>query len=375
MFLEVTIMNQIRKLIRLADKIRDSLIEFQKQRLLETHTQLAKYCEQLGEMASESGKLGKSLECNWLKAAAVCNSRIDRLLDDMSYSIQRMKQFTSRDEQKAPSFQSVFDELEQLRQEFDEVELEESENTISVVTEPITLEGLYLGPFRIQLDLGKLSSLHKDSTYFVVAVDPHPAATAEEVTHPHVSNEKLCEGDGYTAIKAALEQGRLTDFFTMVKGILNTYNPDSPYVSLSDWDGTACYDCGYVMSSEDSYYCYQCEMDICSECSTYCRYCEETVCLGCAGQCQVCEEPMCSSCVRECAGCGKLCCEMCLKEDLCPDCKETMETEDEQDRNQNEKDNENKEQIQKSDEQDREADPAVQPDSVGQAIVLQGQNG
>jgi len=72
-------------------------------------------------------------------------------------------------------------------------------------------------------------------------------------------NDVVCEGDGAAAIKAALEEGRLCDFFSMVGSILNTYNPDNPYVALSDWDGVACYECGYVMDYESSYYCTYCD--------------------------------------------------------------------------------------------------------------------
>jgi len=367
-------MEQIKKLTQIANKIRDTLIEFQKQRWLETHSQLAKYCEQLHEVTLESGRLEKSLARNWLIAAKTCSSRIDRLSNDLSYSIQRMKQFTSRDDQKIPTLRSLVDELKQLQQEFATVELEEDENTICVVTEPITLEGIYLGPFKIQLDLDKLSAMHKDTPYFVIALDPHPAATSEDVTHPHISNEKLCEGDGHTAIKTALEQGRLCDFFTMVKGILNTYNPDSPYINLYDWDGVACYDCGYVMSSEDCYYCCHCERDYCSECSTYCRDCEETICLGCAGQCQSCEEPICSSCARRCADCGKFFCDRCMEDDLCQECEQLLvEAENERQETENKQEKDRNE-AKTAEQRIQTTSPSVQPDSVGEAIVLQRQN-
>ena len=82
-------MDQIKQKILIANTIRDTLIEFQKQRLLETHSQFAKYCQQLSEMMSESGKFGKSLEHRWLNAAKTTSSRIDRLLNDMNYSIQQ----------------------------------------------------------------------------------------------------------------------------------------------------------------------------------------------------------------------------------------------------------------------------------------------
>ena len=61
-------MNEIKRLTRTANKIRDILIEFRKQRLLETHSQLVKYGQQLREITTESGKLDKSISHNWLKA-------------------------------------------------------------------------------------------------------------------------------------------------------------------------------------------------------------------------------------------------------------------------------------------------------------------
>jgi hypothetical protein len=255
------------------------------------------------------------------------------LLNDIPYSVSRIKQLIEEPHKQSPKLSVLLDELNELQQEFGEMNFDNAENTISVVTEPIELEGIYLGPFKIQLELSRLSELYKSRIYHVIALEPNPAATDEAVTHPHVSNEQLCEGDATLAIRVALEQGRLSDFFTMVRSILNTYNPDSPYVSLYDWDGEPCYECGYVMSREDTYFCSFCDRDFCEECSTCCRGCDETVCLGCTGKCEICDEPVCSNCVRRCAECGLLCCESCLDEDLCQDCKKEMENENEEQEN------------------------------------------
>ena len=86
-----------------------------------------------------------------------------------------------------PKLSLLVDELNQVQQEFGNIDFDKAENTICVVTEPINLEGLYLGPFKIQLELDKLSELHRSRTYRIIALDPNPAATAEDVTHPHVS--------------------------------------------------------------------------------------------------------------------------------------------------------------------------------------------
>lgn len=261
--LEINVMEKLKIVNKIAGRIRDTLLSLQTQKYFEAHSQLSQYNDKLKEITKESTLIGKALSNQWFASAETCTNRIDRLLADVSYSIQKIKQFTAKESIKIPALKAIFDALNQLQDEFARIEFGNDEDSISVITEPIELEGIYLGPFEIKLHLDKLSELYKDSPYYCIALDPNPSATNEEVTHPHVSNEKLCEGDGHAAITAALEQGRLVDFFTMVKSILNTYNPDSPYISADEWEGAACYDCGYVVSGEDCYYCYRCENNYC----------------------------------------------------------------------------------------------------------------
>jgi len=322
-------MEDIKNLIRMADKIQEALIRLKHGRYLELMRQLTIFAGQLQELTTQSRKMGASLANGWFSAAERCCKGVSTQLNDIPHSVSRIRQLTDAPQKEIPKLSSLVDELNQVQEEFGSLELDNAESTISVITEPITLDDVYLGPFRIQLELKKFSELYQNSPYCVIALSPNPAATDETVTHPHVSNEKLCEGDGCVTIRTALEQGRLCDFFTMVRSILNTYNPDSPYVSLDDWSGEPCYDCGYVASRDDTYYCYSCEHDFCSQCSTYCRFCEETVCLGCSAECPHCEEMVCQKCIRRCTECEELCCKSCLEENVCPNCKEEMEKDNE----------------------------------------------
>jgi hypothetical protein len=120
-------MDQTKQKIRLANEIRDTLIEFQEQRLVEASNQLTKYCHQLSEMTIEAGKFGKSLEHNWLNAARTTSRRIGLLLNDITYSIQQMKQFTDQDKNEIPTLTCIYEELEQLQQEFDGLNLNTKE--------------------------------------------------------------------------------------------------------------------------------------------------------------------------------------------------------------------------------------------------------
>ncbi len=322
-------MEDRKKLARMANRIQEGLMQLKHGRYLELSRQLTSLTGQFQQLTSESRKMGTSVARGWLSAAQTCCKNVDRVLGEVEYSLPRIRPLAEKPQKETPKLPVLVDELDALEGEFGDIEFDASKNTISVVTEPITLEDIYLGPFKIQLELNKLDHLYYNSPYHVIALEPNPPATDDAVTHPHVSSEKLCEGDGSAAIRAALEEGRMCDFFTIVRSILNTYSPDSPYVSLDNWDGAACHDCGCTMSSEDSYFCDHCEHDYCSDCSTYCRHCEETVCLGCSGQCSYCEEMLCRDCVSGCEKCGELFCPSCLKDDLCPNCREEQENEDE----------------------------------------------
>ena len=57
----------------------------------------------------------------------------------------------------------IYQDLVALRQEFEELDYDLRERRLSVVTEPIVLEGVYLGPFEIRLQwarpMGMYSSI------------------------------------------------------------------------------------------------------------------------------------------------------------------------------------------------------------------------
>jgi len=323
-------MKDIKRLIRIATITQQALVRLRNNRYTELLRQLKYFADQLSEITTQSQKLGISLTHEWFAAADRCSSKVSRLLSDVSYSVSRVQPLTDSLRKEIPRLPLLIEEMRQVQDEFGDMEFDDDERMLSVVTEPITLEDLYLGPFKIQLELDKFSELYTSIIYQVIALDPHPAATDEAVTHPHVSNDQLCEGDGAAAIRAALEQGRLCDFFTTVRSILNTHNPDSAYVSLYDWDGEPCYDCGHVVDRENCYYCSFCDHDYCEQCSSYCQLCDETVCLGCGGEYPQCGELVCPNCISRCAECDSLCCKECLDENICPNCKEESEAENEE---------------------------------------------
>ena len=268
---------------------------------------------------------------------------------------------------KIPSLREIHDDLAALREEFEDFDCDFGAGTISVTTEAITLNGVSLGPFQIRLDWRDLTDR---SPYRVIALDPRPAASNEAVTHPHVQDERLCEGDGREAIEMALAQGRLGDFFLIVLQLLRTYAQGQAYIELSRWAGAACSDCGVQVDDNERYYCDRCDAELCGECSSNCEQCGSGFCSACIKACEACRQSYCEACLTTCSGCAAKCCDGCLDERLCSAC----QAEKEEEPNDEEEDHETKEIAESPAEHDagdanRGDQVAVQPDGLGQAAL------
>jgi hypothetical protein len=315
------LMKKQRKLIMLSNLLLNSLKRLNRARLMQIQTLLKDFNNKCVQATKDSHLFDTAVEKGWLIGAESIRSRIERNLNDFSHHVQKFKELVNTDETVVPNFIDVFAELTQAEQEYDELQFDLESKAISITTGDIVLEDISFGPFEIRLFINKIEKLYTDVPYSVIALEPNPAGGNDSVTHPHVSDEMLCEGDGHVAIRNAIEQGRICDFFTLITNILKTYNSSSPYVSLDDWQGRSCYDCGYSISEDESYYCETCEQEYCAQCSTYCRTCDTTVCLGCSSECQGCNEPVCKGCMHICKECEETFCENCINENgLCENC-------------------------------------------------------
>jgi len=349
-------MKKYKDKIKLSNLLLDAFNNLKKSKLRHLQGKLEDFNLRCSDVAKNSSIFNTAVSKGWYKSAEKIRSKVSRNLCDFSYYLNQFKDLVNSAETKDIKLSDIFADLDQIEQEFGELNFDLNEKTISVITNPIELDEIPFGPFEIKLFIDEIGKLYSNSPYKVIALEPNPAATDCNVTHPHVSHEKLCEGDGVTTIRAALEQGRLTDFFTMVKNILTTYNPDSPYVSLDSWEGIACYDCGYIVSGDECYYCEDCERDYCSSCSTYCQLCDTTICLGCSYECPACGQPVCRHCTAVCLECEETLCKDCVDEDgLCRNCQEERKEQENEEENQQTK--------------ELQTNPAVQPDSMGKTAL------
>jgi hypothetical protein len=200
--------------------------------------------------------------------------------------------------QPIPSLWDLFLELQHVHAEFDKVTADHKKKYLAVQTDAIVLKGTYLGRFSLHLRWPRLVDRAGAECFDIVALDPHPSSLNEDVTHPHVKDQTLCAGDATMPLEKALEQGRLTDAFQLVRSVLETYNPHSVHVSLDDWDATNCWECGCCTDTDDRYCCDCCDHDVCSDCTLSCPHCGLVRCRSCQTRCGACKEPCCSNCLK-----------------------------------------------------------------------------
>jgi hypothetical protein len=222
---------------------------------------------------------------------------------------------------RLPCGRELFRDLVALQAEFGEVTCDWDRTELFVTTPEIHLEGIDLGRFDIRLNWA--SSSESPKFYRVVARDPNPAASDDDVTHPHVKYEALCAGSGLAAIARALTDWRLYDFFITVNQILLTYSAGNAHVELADWSGTYCHDCDSSVNSDGGYDCRGCDCTLCSECGSCCAGCDGLFCATCVSTCERCSEYHCSACLSVCDQCQAAVCSGCREhETLCKKCHE-----------------------------------------------------
>jgi hypothetical protein len=240
-----------------------------------------------------------------------CTQELYKAADLLQTRLERPMPFV-------PPIRFLLDELRQIEADFGGLTVDWKGKAVCAVTEPITLEGVYLGPFALRFCWERLTQAADHFCFDIVAMDPHPADSNSNVTHPHVSRHQICAGDAAMPVKAALGQGRLADAFHLLRSVLLTYNAHSPHVHLAEWGGTRCHDCGRAVSVDDLSTCEGCNDDLCADCTSVCSACGNSRCSHCLTACMVCEEEFCGRCLLRTAISRRRCCAVCRR--YCPGC-------------------------------------------------------
>jgi len=335
-----------KQLVKIAENIRDRLSILSASRYGKIQQQIEIINSDQKDLQSVRDGLNKCSLFNWQEAAKQITGRVIRIVQNIPDSVGELQRAIHDYQISLPSLRDIYEELRQTRTEFGELSYNSQEETLSVFTNPIELEGVFLGSFEIRLQIPQLAEMCNGTHLRIIALDPHPSSANYEVTHPHVSAEHLCAGDAGAPMQAALLDGRISDFFLLIRSVLENYNSSSPYVAISDWDGTPCYDCGYIVCEDDGNCCEgcdnvfcnectapccNCEMYFCNGCLTSCHVCKESFCGECMATCPVCEQQCCEGCMESCSECEELVCSSCIENNLCPSCKEEMENQEDED--------------------------------------------
>lgn len=314
------IAKQRNRLLRIASTVHDRLLAAATTRRRTAFAMLS----QVTEMLDDLPRLRQRFDWACQRAMTTASNRLieqaSRQLNCVASVATNVRQaLDDACNQQTPRLSDILAELQQAEDDFDQpLQYDRSAATLSLTTGPIILDGLNLGQFQIRLNLKDFGQSTAGRAYRIIAKQPNPAAGNDHVTHPHVSSESLCEGDACTPIRNALIQGRLADFFNIVRGVLTTYNADSPYVRLDEWDGQPCYDCGSLISNGDAFYCEYCERDYCESCYGNCRVCDASLCYCCQSRCESCGGMYCPECEAVCLECHTAQCKTCMPK--CPGC-------------------------------------------------------
>lgn len=246
----------------------------------------------------------KALDNGWLAAAQRIRPRLEQALRELHASLTQTLTDQNRKPSVPLSLRELHAELVGLYGEFPNTDYNLRRKTISVITDSIMLEDIYLGSFCIELHVGSAGS---GLSYSVIATDPNPAGNDEDVTHPHVRDNCLCEGEGTVPIRSALEEGRLGDFFQIVDQILQTYNSGSAYVAMDEWQGVSCAACGEYVSDDERTSCSRTSDTLCYECAVTCPDCDQDFCPDLVERCERCEDNFCERCLEKgmCHACRK----------------------------------------------------------------------
>lgn len=313
----------LRKQVKIADLIRDQLLDRQERLSEGLKTKIAYTVDKISRILALARTIRKSNERGWSRAVTRLKSELREATAGLRHELEILESgLADSPGRRSPTLTELVSEIQTLEKEFGGWGFDQQEKTLTVATEPVELDGVHLGSFEISLKVRGIAELDRGPPYSVVAVDPNPAEGNQHVTHPHVSDEQLCPGEAGPAIRAALEEGRLCDFFLLVSTVLQNYNPESAYVKLSDWHSATCDDCGYSVG-EFEYCCEGCENTFCNECTGFCQSCEAVLCSSCLDECSVCEDCFCQNCLTPCRKCGEQCCDSCLEKQICSSCKES----------------------------------------------------
>jgi hypothetical protein len=204
-----------------------------------------------------------------------------------------------------PSAESVADGIKYAEKSGAFIALHDTVLKVTWTTDPITLrddngDDWELGRFKM---CAQYEFSDQEIKCQAVALDPSPSIYGH--THPHVSDERVCLGDASRSVLQAFQNGHYDTIMDVVNAMMATYNSESPYFHLEQWEGAVCPFCDGKVDELKT--CYECEQEFCAACGLedYRWYCPD-----CCERCEGCEVLSRNTIVVPC--CGRHYCRECL---------------------------------------------------------------
>lgn len=251
------------------------------------------------------------------RALRICKILRNRKVEDNSHEIPPI-----------PSKKQLKDELTAVARDFPEVDFSKSDGI--TVTMPIVIADYDFGLFDVTLKDQPLSSI--DGQFEMYATSREQRYKVDGFYHPHIGeNGFVCLGSARPHFEDVWRMGRLYDLFLMVHALLQTYNPASPFVELTELvnaEEESCSVCGQFRNRCLLIECQVCNELVCSDCINYCEYyaycancetdlpaprCYKLNCLGghnCpAIKCDICGSAKTAEALLQCVGDATICLE------------------------------------------------------------------
>lgn len=310
----------LRSDLRVANAVREQLLLLRRRSLVSSPEGTGRVVDKMHEMLKAYRKVELAGTQRLPRSRLQLKQKWDVTLQDLACSIRVLAQPVEPVPNEVRPLQDLLDDLAKIRQDFGEYEFFRDEPMLAVSTPAITLKGLDLGRFRIELNVLPLGRRTNKNIYELRTLDLKCAASNGGVSHPHVLYGHLNAREFTEPIRDAKMAGRIADLFHLIVAALETYDPTTAYVKIDDWHKVFCNQCHQELPEGLRMFCEGCDEWCCQRCRLECPDCGKHVCQDCQSICPLCGKILCHTCITTCATCGASACQSCLQGGLCPGC-------------------------------------------------------
>ncbi|HUT58728.1 MAG TPA: hypothetical protein VNA25_12855, partial [Phycisphaerae bacterium] len=145
-----------RLLLRLACRIQNELLKLNLSRVEGVERAIGEVLDVAGRLKALKRRMALCRSRGWIGGLAPLMEEAEQLARDVPYVATDIDRARLAATWASPSLRDIYLDLQQAEDEFGDLAYDTKEQTLSVTTEAIKLEGVYLGPFEIRLDIRRL---------------------------------------------------------------------------------------------------------------------------------------------------------------------------------------------------------------------------